>query len=186
MGTIAQSLAFPAGMVADQAWVQDVTNLINAAGASMTPTVTTLTATGAIAGNSVAATLGVTAATVTATGAISGALLASTGLISSPGTLNTTGKVLINNNAAATYTVAANISIVRFTGTNAAAVEITLPAAAASIDGLTIQFSSQAGVATLTWVSTGATFNGAPAAFTANTPFALTYFHSTATWELTA
>lgn len=175
MGTIAQSLAFPAGMVADQAWIKNVTDLINSAGASMTPSVTTLAASG-----------GITAATVTASGAVSGALLGSTGFVSAPGTLNTTGKVIVNNNASATYTLVANKSILRFTGTNVSAVQITLPAADPSIDGQTIYFSSVAVVATLTWVSSGATFSGAPAAFAANTPFALTYFHATTSWERTA
>lgn len=185
MPTIAQSLAFPAGMVADHAWIEDVTNLINAAGASMNPTITTLTVTGAAAVDSLAATNGITAATVAATGAVSGALLGSTGFVSAPGSLNTTGKVLVDNNASATYTLAANKSVLRFTGTNVASLEITLPDGAAAIDGQSVEFSSEAAVGTLTWVSAGATFNGAPAAFVANTPFKLTYFHDITSWEIT-
>lgn len=91
--------------------------------------------------------------------------------------------VVINNNAATAYVVPDNTGFVRFTGTQAAAIEFTLPSASADIDGLMITFSSVATSATLTWVSSGATFSGAPAAFAANTPFNLKYVHATTSWE---
>jgi len=94
--------------------------------------------------------------------------------------------IVINNNAATAYTVPADTGLVRFTGTQAASIAFTLPAADVSIDGLKIAFSSVATVATLTWASTGATFSGAPATFAANTPFALQYSHATTSWERAA
>lgn len=93
-----------------------------------------------------------------------------------------TSTVVITNNVATTYTMPDDVGFVRFTGTNSAAIAFTLPAASVDIDGLELKFSSLAAVATLTWASVGATFDGAPTAFVANTPFALTYNHATTSW----
>jgi len=92
------------------------------------------------------------------------------------------GKVVVPNNAAATYTVNELTPTVRFTGTQAAAVAFTLPVATAALDGLQVTISSAVALATATWISTGATFDGAPTALAANTPIQLTYHHPTTSW----
>lgn len=94
-----------------------------------------------------------------------------------------TGKEVVNNNAATAYTLAANTTYLGFTGTQAAALALTFPAAAAAINGLIITVMSETAIAAdVTWISAGATFLGAPAALAANTPVSFIYHHATATW----
>ena len=90
-------------------------------------------------------------------------------------------KAIVNNGAAVTYAYPSNTSYVYLTST-AVALQITLPAASASIEGLVIEIVLNTTVATATWVSTGATFVGAPSAFAGNTPVKMIYDHATLKW----
>ena len=92
-----------------------------------------------------------------------------------------TGKVIAANGATTSYTVPANTGYVYLT-TTAASLAVTLPAGSALIDGLEITIVPSATVATVTWVSTGASFVGAPAAFAANTRVSMIYNHATTAW----
>ena len=92
-----------------------------------------------------------------------------------------TGKVIAANGATTSYTVPDNTGYVYLT-TTAASLAVTLPAGSASIDGLEITIVPSATVATVTWVSTGASFVGAPAAFAANTRVSMIYNHATTAW----
>lgn len=73
-----------------------------------------------------------------------------------------------------------------FTGTAGASFAITLPSASAAIDGQKITIMSTDARAATTWISTGATFVGAPAALVANTPVVLHYHHATTQWFISA
>ena len=108
-------------------------------------------------------------------------LLGSNGLFQVAEGLALTGKTIVNNGATTTYTVAAKKNYVYMT-TTAASLAFTLPAAAATIDGLLVTVVTDTSVATLTWASTGATFVGAPAASTANTPIRMIYDHASLKW----
>ena len=92
-----------------------------------------------------------------------------------------TGKVIAANGATTSYTVPDNTGYVYLT-TTAASLAVTLPAGSALIDGLEITIVPSATVATVTWVSTGASFVGAPAAFAANTRVSMIYNHATTAW----
>lgn len=107
--------------------------------------------------------------------------LTGTGLLQVAKGLANTAKVFANNGATTTYTVPANTSYVYLT-TTAASLTITLPAASAAIDGLIITIVPSAVVATLSWLSTGATFVGALTAFALNTPVRLIYDHASLKW----
>ncbi len=103
--------------------------------------------------------------------------------ITVPGALKLLGKVIVNNNAAASYNVPANTGYVAFTGTQQASLTINFPAAAAAIDGEIIAVFSQAAVGTaLTLASIGATFVGAPATLTAGQVIRFIYNHATTQW----
>ncbi len=91
------------------------------------------------------------------------------------------GKVFASNGATTTYTYPAATNYVYIT-TTAVSLQTTLPAAAAAINGLVITLCPSASVATATWVSSGATFVGAPAALVANTPVRMIYHHATTQW----
>jgi hypothetical protein len=95
--------------------------------------------------------------------------------------LSNLSKIITNIAAATTYTVPAGASYVNVT-TSGASIATTFPAAAAAIDGLMITVTPGASVATATWVSTGATFIGAPAAWTANVPIRMIYDHASLKW----
>lgn len=69
-----------------------------------------------------------------------------------------------------------------FTGAAGASLALTLPAAAAGIDGLVVTVMATAARPTTTWASTGGTVVGAPAALVANTPVSLQYDHATLSW----
>lgn len=90
-------------------------------------------------------------------------------------------KAIVNNGATTSYTVPAKTSYVYLT-TSAASLAMTLPAASVFIDGLVITMCASAAVATVTWSSSGATFVGAPAAFSANTPVSMVYDHASLKW----
>jgi len=72
------------------------------------------------------------------------------------------------------------------TGTAGASMALTLPSAASALDGQIMTVMSTAARASTTWASTGATFVGAPASLTANTPVKFQYHHATAQWFITA
>lgn len=90
-------------------------------------------------------------------------------------------KVVAANGATTTYTYPAKCSYVYITS-SAASLQVTLPAAAANIDGLKITIVPDTTIATATWLSTGATFAGAPASFAANTPVRMVYDHASLKW----
>jgi len=91
-------------------------------------------------------------------------------------------KVVVSNGAATTYTVPAGASYV-YILTTAASLAITLPAAAASIDGLVVVIVPNNVVAAVTWVSAGsAAFVGAPTALATNTPVRWIYDHASLKW----
>ena len=71
-----------------------------------------------------------------------------------------------------------------FTGTTGASFAITFPASNSSLDGIKYVVMSTAARATTTWISSGATFIGAPAALVANTPVCFQYNHSNTTWYI--
>jgi len=71
-----------------------------------------------------------------------------------------------------------------FTGTTGASFAITFPAANSNLNGIKYTVMSTAARATTTWISTGATFVGAPTALVANTPVCFQYNHSNTTWYI--
>lgn len=71
-----------------------------------------------------------------------------------------------------------------FTGAAGATFALTLPAAAAGIDGLVVTVMSTVARPTTTWASTGGTIVGAPAALVANTPVNLQYDHASLSWYI--
>jgi len=107
-----------------------------------------------------------------------------TGNLLSTGMSYHTSKTVTTTNSLTTATISTRYRY--FTGTAGASFAITLPAAAASIDGEVITIMSTAARATTTWISTGATFVGAPASLVANTPVKLQYHHATTQWFITA
>jgi hypothetical protein len=120
-----------------------------------------------------------------AIGSWSAKITGSNGLFSFASGMALTGKAFPNNGATVTYTYPANTSYVYLT-TSAANLTITLPtvtgAAGVAIDGSVIEIVPSATVATVTWASTGGSFVGAPAAFTANVPVKMIYHHATLSW----
>lgn len=90
-------------------------------------------------------------------------------------------KVFFDNGATTTYTYPADTSYVYLT-TSAASLQITLPAASSAIDGLEIIFIPSASIATVTWVSSGATFAGAPSSLLVNAKASMIYDHATLKW----
>ena len=71
-----------------------------------------------------------------------------------------------------------------FTGTTGASFAITFPASNSSLDGIKFVVMSTAARVTTTWISSGATFIGAPAALVANTPVCFQYNHSDLKWYI--
>jgi hypothetical protein len=92
-----------------------------------------------------------------------------------------TGKVVAANGATITYTYPANTSYVYLT-TSAASMTVTLPAAAAAIDGSVLTITPSAAIATVAWSSAGGTVSALPTVFVANTPIRIIYHHATTTW----
>jgi hypothetical protein len=114
-------------------------------------------------------------------GAYSARFLGSSGLFQVAEGLANLSKSIVANGATVTYTVAAKKNYAYLT-TTAVALAFTLPAAAAAIDGLLVTVVTDIGVATVTWISAGATFVGAPVASVANTPIRMIYDHATLKW----
>lgn len=90
-------------------------------------------------------------------------------------------KIVVNNAALTTYTIPAASSYIYVTS-SAASLAITYPAASVAIDGLMISIVLAAGMLTTTYISTGATFVGAPTTLVANTPLRMIYHHATLQW----
>jgi hypothetical protein len=95
--------------------------------------------------------------------------------------LNQTPSVIATD-ALTTYTIT-NVNTY-FTGTAGPSFAVNLPAASSSLDGVKYVVMSTVTRATTTWVSTGATFVGAPATLTANTPVCLQYSHANLKWYI--
>lgn len=108
-------------------------------------------------------------------------IIGSSGLFQFAEGIAITAKSIVNNGATATYTVAAKKNYAYLT-TTAVALAFTLPAANTLIDGLLVTVVTDTSVATVTWVSSGATFVGAPAASVANTPIRMIYDHASLKW----
>ena len=89
------------------------------------------------------------------------------------------GTTKIANGASTSVSPTARYSYIT---TSAASLATTFPAGSALIDGLIMTVCYSAGVATATWVSSGATFVGAPGAIVANTPYRFIYQHSSTQW----
>jgi hypothetical protein len=95
--------------------------------------------------------------------------------------LNQTPSVVaINALTAATLT---NVNTY-FTGTAGPSFAVTLPAASSNLDGVKYVIMSTVERVSTTWVSTGATFVGAPATLLANTPVCLQYSHANLKWYI--
>lgn len=90
-------------------------------------------------------------------------------------------KVFPNNGASATYTLPADTSYAYITSSSAL-LQVTLPAGSADIDGMLVTIVTSNSVGTLTWISSGVTFTGAPATSTANVPMRMIYDNSTKIW----
>lgn len=95
-----------------------------------------------------------------------------------------TSKAVVSTNSLTAATLTSQRTY--FTGTAGASFAITFPAAAAAIDGALFTVMSTAARATTTYVSTGATFVGAPSSLIANTPVVFQYHHATTQWFITA
>jgi len=101
------------------------------------------------------------------------------------GFLRETSKSVIVTNSLTAYN-AWTYKNYYFTGTAGASFAISIPGGSASIDGQTVTIMSTANRAATTWISSGATFVGAPSALVANTPVKLQYDHGTTAWYITA
>ena len=95
--------------------------------------------------------------------------------------LNQTPSVVATN--ALTAATLTNVNTY-FTGTAGPSFAVTLPAASSNLDGVKYVIMSTVERVSTTWVSTGATFVGAPATLLANTPVCLQYSHANATWYI--
>jgi len=106
-----------------------------------------------------------------------------TTLISQTENLSSSGRQIINNNAATPTNINAGVSYLGYTGTNLATLTINFPAGAAGIDGLiiTVYFSAAVGTA-LTLASSGATFVDAPATVAAKTRVSYIYNNASTQW----
>lgn len=107
--------------------------------------------------------------------------LTGTGLLQVAQGLSLMCKTLFNNGATTTYTVASGQSYVYLT-TSATTLAVTLPAAAAAIDGQMITFATSATVASVTFASAGATFANVVTSLTLNVPVRMIYDHATLKW----
>jgi len=109
--------------------------------------------------------------------------------ISASGDVTTTGlEYNTSKSVSATSSLTAAAPTKRrtyFTGAAGASFAVTLPSAAVSIDGALITLMSTETRAATTWVSAGATFEGAPSSLTANVPVTFQYHHATRQWFIT-
>jgi len=97
------------------------------------------------------------------------------------GVLNVSPSV-VTTNALTSATISSTNTY--FTGTTGASFAITFPAANSNLNGIKYTVMSTAARATTTWISTGATFVGAPTALVANTPVCFQYNHSDLKWYI--
>jgi len=98
------------------------------------------------------------------------------------GVLNVNASVVATNSLTSATITSTNTY---FTGTVAgASFAITFPASNSNLDGIKYTVMSTAARATTTWISSGATFIGAPAALVANTPVCFQYNHSDLKWYI--
>ena len=97
------------------------------------------------------------------------------------GVLNVNPSVVATNSLTSTIITSTNTY---FTGTFGASFAITFPAANSNLNGIKYTVMSTVARATTTWISTGATFVGAPAALVANTPVCFQYNHSDLKWYI--
>jgi hypothetical protein len=89
------------------------------------------------------------------------------------------GLAVIANGSTASVTISAPYSYVT---TSATSMATTFPAGSSAIDGLIREVVFSASVATSTWVSSGATFVGAPTSISANVPYRFIYLNSSSQW----
>lgn len=97
------------------------------------------------------------------------------------GVLNVSPSVVTTNTLTSATITSTNTY---FTGTTGANFAITFPAANSNLNGIKYTVMSTAARATTTWISTGATFVGAPTALVANTPVCFQYNHSDLKWYI--
>ena len=97
------------------------------------------------------------------------------------GVLNVSPSVVTTNTLTSATITSTNTY---FTGTTGASFAITFPAANPNLNGIKYTVMSTAARATTTWISTGATFIGAPTALVANTPVCFQYNHSDLKWYI--
>jgi hypothetical protein len=97
------------------------------------------------------------------------------------GVLNVSPSVVTTNTLTSATITSTNTY---FTGTTGASFAITFPAANSNLNGIKYTVMSTAARATTTWISTGATFVGAPTALVANTPVCFQYNHSDLKWYI--
>ena len=95
--------------------------------------------------------------------------------------LNQTPSVVATN--ALTTATLINVNTY-FTGTAGPSFAVNLPAASSNLDGVKYVIMSTVERVSTTWVSTGATFVGAPATLLANTPVCLQYSHANLKWYI--
>jgi len=95
--------------------------------------------------------------------------------------LNQTPSVVATN--ALTAATLTNVNTY-FTGTAGPSFAVNLPAASSNLDGVKYVIMSTVERVSTTWVSTGATFVGAPATLLANTPVCLQYSHANLKWYI--
>jgi hypothetical protein len=94
------------------------------------------------------------------------------------------GKSVVSTASLTAYTLVSQKTY--WTGSAGASMAVTFPAAAAGIDALIFTIMSVNARASATYISTGATFVGAPATLAALTPYKFQYDQGTTAWYITA
>jgi len=92
-------------------------------------------------------------------------------------------KTVVATNGLTAQTLSTRRTIL--TGTAGITLTITLPTAAAAVDGQLMTIMSTAGRALVTWTSTGASVTGLPTSLTANAAVTLIYDTASLRWYLT-
>lgn len=106
------------------------------------------------------------------------------GLIKSNGFESNNSKTVTATNSLTAVTLTTRYTYL--TGTAGASMAVTFPAGVAAIDGEFRTIFSVASRASATYVSTGASFVGAPTTLAANTAYKFQYDSGTTSWYLTA